>query len=515
MTFGTHKAFQDAVAELGLRIVGANALQSAKYGGIATPGDDDRKVEDAVYTDSPYADSSELITGYYVVEVEDEAMARKVAALVPTGGTVEWRKVFPTRGDPTPWRPMGDHGAVRLTDEEFRAAWPRVVRALASWTGSLDDAEEYAAEAFMRAADRDEVGDLAAWCVSVAKRAWIDDYRRRGVFTRIAPALATGEPMPAHQPPDDLPGELDDRVALLFVACDEALPPGARMVLALRVVCGLSIAQTAMHLGIQESAAAARLTRAKRALAQARGEFRIPDAGERSRRLPVVLDCVAGMFTVAHRAGFQPPDALADTGRQALSIADALVALFPDDTEVRGLRAVVRLGLARRPGRVGPDGGALTLDEVDRSGWDQGRLRGGLADAACAARGDGRFALEAAISGLHSVAPSFAQTDWSRIVLLYEALQEVWPSPSVSVALLAARSQVAEDGELRGVEEDLQRLADEGPSYARRDAAFALADLCWRTGRREEAAVRYREIADQVDNEAVRRFCLRRADGAG
>ena len=202
---------------------------------------------------------------------------------------------------------MRDHGAVRLTDEEFRAAWPRVVRALASWSGSLDDAEEYAAEAFARAVDRDDVDDLAAWCVSVAKRAWIDDHRRRGVFTRIAPELVTGEAMPADEPPEELPDELDDRVALLFVACDEALAPGARMVLALRVVCGLSIAQTAMHLGIQESAAAARLTRAKRALAQARGEFRVPEPGERSRRLPVVLDCVAGMFTVAHRTGSSHP----------------------------------------------------------------------------------------------------------------------------------------------------------------------------------------------------------------
>jgi RNA polymerase sigma-70 factor (ECF subfamily) len=307
--------------------------------------------------------------------------------------------------------------------------------------------------------------------------------------------------------------QLDDRVALLFVACDEALAPGARMVLALRVVCGLTIAQTAMHLGIQESTAAARLTRAKRALAQARGEFRVPTVSERRERLADVLDCVAGMFTVAHRTGLEPPDALADMGTQALSIADALVELFPEETEVRGLRAVVRLGLARRPGRVGADGSALTLDEVDRSRWDRRLLRGGLDDAAAAARGDGRFALEAAISGLHSVTPSFAETDWPRIVQLYTALQRVWPSPAVDVALLAAQGQLALAGRaaLEPVESGLQRLAGEGPSYARRDAAFALADLCWRTGRRDEAAQRYRQLAGQVDNEAVRRFCLRRA----
>lgn len=95
MTFGEHRAFQAAVTELGARVVAGNALQSAKYGGIATPGEGDRKVDDAVYTDSPFADSSELITGFYAVEVADEATARKVAAMVPTGGTIEWRKVFP------------------------------------------------------------------------------------------------------------------------------------------------------------------------------------------------------------------------------------------------------------------------------------------------------------------------------------------------------------------------------------------------------------------------------------
>jgi RNA polymerase sigma-70 factor (ECF subfamily) len=100
-------------------------------------------------------------------------------------------------------------------------------------------------------------------------------------------------------------------------------------------------------------------------------------------------------------------------------------------------------------------------------------------------------------------------------VQLYEALERVWPSPAVRVALLAARGQAAlvEGGDLADVESGLRRLAEEGPSYARRDAAFALADLCWRTGRREDAAAAYRRLVDEVDNEAVRRFCRRRAEG--
>jgi RNA polymerase sigma factor (sigma-70 family) len=388
--------------------------------------------------------------------------------------------------------------------EEFRAAWPRVVRVLATWSGSLDDAEEYAAEAMSRAVAHQgaPIEDLAAWCVRVAKRARIDEHRRHETFERLAPRLT----------PEEASDPVDDRLALLFVACDPALAPGAQMVLALRVVCGLSIAETAQHLGIQESAAAARLTRAKKALAAARGEFLVPEADERRRRLPVVLDCVAGMFTVAHRTGLAPEDALADTGRQALVIADALVEAFPEDTEVRGLRAVVRLGLARRPARVDEDGVALTLEEMDRTLWDPALVRSGLADATLAARGRGRFALESAISGLHTSAPSVAGTDWPRILQLYDALLTTWPSPAVEVARLTARGY-ADPDTLAECEEGLLRLVEEGPTYAQRDAAFALADLCWRTGRREEAARRYSDLAGTAGDGAVRRFCERRAAG--
>jgi hypothetical protein len=94
-SMAAHGAFAEAVERLGAKITGGEALQSAKYGGVVEPGAGERKVEDAVYTDSPYADSSELITGFYMVQCDDEDQARRVAALVPTGSTVEWRKVAP------------------------------------------------------------------------------------------------------------------------------------------------------------------------------------------------------------------------------------------------------------------------------------------------------------------------------------------------------------------------------------------------------------------------------------
>ena len=418
-----------------------------------------------------------------------------------------------------------------LAPGEFEEAWPRIVRVLASFTGSLDDAEEYAAEAVARAADHERrtgrpIDSWAAWCTTVAKRAWLDDTRRRAALDRLAPQLARPEADataidPTTMDTDDLAREgLDDRLALLYVACDEALSPASRMVLALRVVCGLTIPEIAGHLGVQDTAAAARLTRAKKALTEARGAFQVPDAVERERRLPVVLACVSGMFTVAHRTVLDPADALADTGRQALSIADALVAEHPDDPEVRGLRAVIRLGLARRPGRLDADGTGLALDEVDRRRWDRTLLAAGLDDATAATAGDGRFAIEAAIAGLHTVAPTFEATDWSRIVQLYGALEERWPSPSVRVARLAATAhahlagRVVHGPSLADVERELALLADAAPTYASRDAALALADLEWRTGRQASAAARYRELAEVLPVEPLRRFCLRRAASA-
>jgi len=95
-SFPEHKAFQAAVAELGARVVGGAALQSSRHGGTVRPGARDRLVEDAVYTDGPFTDTSEVITGFYLVETDDEDTARRIAALVPTGGHIEWRKVFPT-----------------------------------------------------------------------------------------------------------------------------------------------------------------------------------------------------------------------------------------------------------------------------------------------------------------------------------------------------------------------------------------------------------------------------------
>ncbi|GGM23234.1 DUF6596 domain-containing protein [Promicromonospora citrea] len=396
----------------------------------------------------------------------------------------------------------------------FRTAWPQVVRALAASTRSLDHGEECAAEAFARAAAQPDgaITDLVGWCIQVGRRSWLDAVRHQAVLTRIRHQLARPEVAPVDaSAPDD---ELDDRLALLFVACDDALAPGAQLVLAMRVVCGLTTRQIAAHLGIADATAAARLTRAKSALARARGEFAVPEGADRDARLPVVLACVAGLFTVGQREAPEPPDPTQDPARDALTLAETLAARYPADPEVLGLRAVCRLGLARRPGRV-RDGVALPLDEVDRSAWDRRLLAAGLDDASAAvartASRPGRFTLEAAISGVHATAPSADRTDWHRLAQLYDALLEVWPAPAVRVARLVVRGRVALTGAhaLRAVERELEDLVADGPPYAARDASLALADLARRTGRTDEAAARYRELLEVVPEGPLREFCRR------
>lgn len=385
---------------------------------------------------------------------------------------------------------------MRPVDDAFSAAWPSVVRQLAAHAGSIDEGEELAAEAFARAvAHPAEIDDLVAWCTTVGRRLHLDQVRRRSVRDRALPDLALRAE--AREP-----GEtgVDDRLALLHVACDPALGFGSRLVLALRLVCGLETARIAWHLGIDPRAASARLTRAKRGLAAAAGAFRVPDRAERRTRLPVVLECVAAVHAVGQRDALRPAGPADDLGRSALTLATAASLDQPDDAEAQALVAVVLLALARRPARFDGDGVALPLDEVDRTRWDRRLVLAGLERAAATTGTGGRFALEASIAALHVAAPTAAATDWATIVGLHERLVALRPTPAARVAAAVARGRLAlrDGGDLEEVAAALSALEHEGAAASRRDASLALADLDWLRGRRAAAAARYRTLVDDL-----------------
>lgn len=385
-------------------------------------------------------------------------------------------------------------------DERFRQAWPSTVRQLSAFAGSLHAGEELAAEAFARALEQPRpVEDLVAWCTSVGRRLHIDAARARAVRERVHGELARQPPLEPAAPAVGAAAE-DDRYALLLVACDPALGFANRLVLALRVVCGLPTARIAWHLGIDPRAAAARLTRAKRALSAAAGAFRVPEPGERAERLPAVLECVAAVHAVSQRDALRPTDAADDLGRSALTLARAVRAAHPDEPEAAALLAVVLLALARRPARFDAQGAALPLDEVDRSRWDRPMLLAGLELAAATAGSGGRFSLEASIAALHSSALSAEATDWPTIATLHERLVAIRPTPAARVAatVAAARAALDRGDDVRPSRVALRALELEGTAASRRDASLALADLEWHTGRRRAAAARYRELVDTL-----------------
>lgn len=404
-------------------------------------------------------------------------------------------------------------GRVRPADLDFRRAWPSVVRQLSAHSGSIDLGEELAAEAFARAvAHEGEIDDLVAWCTTVGRRLHVDLVRRSAVRERALPELE----LRASERDADRAHALavDDRIALLHVACDPAIGAGGRLVLALRLVCGLDTARIAWHLGIDPRAAAARLTRAKRGLADAVGAFRVPDRAERARRLPGVLECIAAVHAVGQRDALRPSDATDDLGRSALTLAVAAERDQPDDPEAAALTAVVLLALARRPGRFDAAGAALPLDEVDRSRWDRRLALAGLERAARTAGSGGRFALEASIAALHVAAPRAEATDWAAIVTLHERLVALRPSSAARVAAAVARGRLLlrGGGDVAAVVDELETLEREGMPASRRDASLALADLDWQRGERHRAVDRYRMLVPTLP-EPLAAFARRRVDG--
>lgn len=389
--------------------------------------------------------------------------------------------------------------ATPALDDVFRREWPRLVAVVARITGDLALAEDAVQEAFARAAaarDREILINPAAWLTTVAKRIAIDAVRREARLAERLPLLVADAP-----PVRDAAG--DDRLALLFAVCTPALEPDARLALALRFVCGVPTGEIAAVLLVTHPAMSARLTRAKRRITDQHVRFTVPSGSELAARLPDVLAVVHLLYTVGHTASEGTDLRSSDVTGTALELARALLRIAPADPEVAGLVALLLLTEARAPGRVRADGSIASLEVADRSLWDAAMVEEGLELATTALAGGGRFALEAGISGLHSAAPTFAETDWPAVCRLYDRLVERWPSPAAEVARLVARSFLP--GEAGDSLAALDALEQHAPAAARQVAA-ARADLLRRMQRVEEARAAYAAARSVERNQAVRDF---------
>jgi RNA polymerase sigma-70 factor, ECF subfamily len=401
-----------------------------------------------------------------------------------------------------------------VVDEAHRRHWSTVLAATVRLTRDIDLAEDCTQDAFVSALRTwpNQVPDnQAGWLTTVARRAALDRMRRETTLRRKLPLLAVETLDATAERSDDDPDadEPADLLRLIFTCCHPALAEDSRIALTLRLMCGLTTAEAAGCLLIKETAAAARITRAKKKIATAKIPFRIPGPDELPTRLDGVLTVVHLVYTAGHTAS-GPDLRRTDLTGRAIELARMLVMLLPREPETAGLLALLLLTEARGASRVGQDGELVLLADQDRACWDGRLIAEGIALATSALqRGEGRFTLQAAIAGLHAIAPSWDTTDWASVARMYDALMTRWPSPVVALNRVAARS-LEPDADLAALLADLDLLAQEPALRSYCYLPATRADLLSRLGRTELATAAYDEALKLSVNGTERRFLMRR-----
>lgn len=392
----------------------------------------------------------------------------------------------------------------------FRQEWGRLLGGLVRRGGDLDQAEEALQEAAAAALEHWPQEGLpqnpAAWLATAAARRQIDRARRRKTREEKAPLLAVRAAAP--RPDEREPSRLeDDELRLLFLCCHPALSPEAQVALILSAVGGLSVEAIAAAFLAQPAAIYQRLGRAKRKIAAAVIPFAMPADRELAGRIAQVANALYLIFNEGYAASSGPAAIRADLCAEAIHLARRLAHTFPGDAELVGLLALMLLHDARRPARVDREGGWILLEDQDRGRWLKPQIAEGLEliRRALAWRRVGPFQIQAAIAALHAEAPHAAATDWPQIVLLYQLLEHLHPSPVVRLNRAAAaglgESPAAGLALMEGLEVEL-------PGYYLLPAARA--DLLRRAGRRDEAIAAYREALALAPSEADRRALEKR-----
>jgi RNA polymerase sigma-70 factor (ECF subfamily) len=403
--------------------------------------------------------------------------------------------------------------------DAHRRGWARVLATVVRVIRDLDAAEDAVQEAFASAVELWPVhgvpDDTTAWLTTVARNRALDALRRERTLARKLPLLIVpGEDAPG--PGDaELEGRPigDERLRLIFTCCHPALALPARVALTLRLVCGVPTPDVARLFLVAQPTMAARLTRAKKKIQAAGIPYRVPAAHELPDRLPAALAVVSLLLTEGHTASRGESLRRPELVRTATELAEVLAELMPDEAEVLGLLATVRLAAARSTARLDDDGGLVLLSAQDRSRWDRASIEDGCALAARAMRRStpgraGPYALHAAIAAVHSEAATYEATDWAQVVALYELLMAAAPSPVTALARAAAWSHVA--GPAAALDE-VTALAADPRLHGYYGVPAVRADLLRRLGRNAEAAASYAEAAASTANDVERSYLLAQA----
>ena len=386
-------------------------------------------------------------------------------------------------------------------------------------TGDFDVAQDCAQEAFVAALRQwPAIGvptKPGAWLVTVARRRALDSLRRDRTLQTKLKLLMDDVETPSEwlnaDAADDAVADTieDDPLRLVFICAHPALALPARVALTLRLVAGLSTAEVARALLVSEATAAARITRAKKKIAEARIPYRTPTAADLPERLDSVLTTVHLLFSTGHTAPTGEQLVRDDLCERALGRAHTLVQLLPAAREARGLLGLLLLTHARRAARLDAQGRLVLLEHQDRQQWDHVMIVEGLrwTVESLQAPQPGRFALQAAIAGAHAVAPTFGATDWARVVHLYDLLLAVEPSPVVELNRAAALAFAEGPAAALAI---VERLAGDPRLRSYPYVHAVRADLLRRLGRAGEATTAYRAALDLTANGAERDFLRRR-----
>ncbi|SMC83267.1 RNA polymerase sigma factor [Lentzea albidocapillata] len=346
---------------------------------------------------------------------------------------------------------MSDPTGRKAVAAVWRIDSARIIGALTRYTGDFALAEDLAQEALAEALvtwPREGVpNNPAGWLLTVGRRRAIDAFRRRSArdekYAAMAHHLPEGGALTGADPgpaPDDVlwdPDQIDDdTLALMFTSCHPVLSREAGVALTLRVIGGLTSDEIARAFLVPTATVQARITRAKKTLGAAGVPFEVPPVAQRPARLAQVLSVVYLIFTEGSSASSGDEVIRFDLAGEAQRLTRILSRLMPEEPEVHSLLALLELTAARFPARRGPDGEIVLLEEQDRRRWDRSAIargRAALAKAADAGRGYGYYGLQAAIAECHALASSVEETNWGRIVALYDGLGRLAPSPVVDL----------------------------------------------------------------------------------
>ena len=398
----------------------------------------------------------------------------------------------------------------RAVEAVWRIEGPRIVAALARMTGDLPQAEDVAQEALAEALVSWPAAGIprnpGAWLTATAKRRAIDAWRRRERLDEHHRTLAHDLSETAEQEWEPID---DDLLRLIFTACHPSLSRESQIALTLKVVGGLTTTEIARMLLVPVATVQARITRAKKTLSAARVPFETPDPSEWKARLVAVMGVVYLVFTEGYAATTGDRWTRADLADEALRLGRVLAGLVPNEPEVFGLVALMELQRSRFAARESARGDAVLLADQDRRRWDHAQITRGrsalrradhLAEAQRAGRGP--YALQAAIAEQHSIASELEQTDWEAIVVLYEALGRLMPSPVVELNRAVAVSMATGPATALRI---VDSLAAAGELWGSPLLPSVRGELLARLGRTEEAAEEFRAAIGATVNEPQRR----------